>query len=150
MRACLQRVTEAAVAVRSEHDERVVGRIGCGIVALVGFAAGDDDDSLTWIARKIPDLRIFAGASGSFDRSLREIDGGLLIVSQFTLYGDARKGRRPDFAAAAGYDQAKKLYERFCTLCMEALPQRVETGDFGADMAVRLVNDGPVTLWLER
>jgi D-tyrosyl-tRNA(Tyr) deacylase len=104
------------------------------------------------MAKKLAELRLFEAEKGpsGFDRSLRETGRGLLVVSQFTLYGDATKGRRPDFTKAAPYDRAEALYERFCDLCEAELPGKVERGAFGARMAVALVNDGPVTIVLER
>ena len=152
MRVCLQRVSEAWVTVLGEGKEsREAGRIGPGLLALAGFAASDGRDSLEWMAAKIADLRVFEGEGTSgFDRSLRDTGGGLLVVSQFTLYGDARKGRRPDFAAAAPYATAEARYHEFCELCEAELPERVAVGEFGARMEVGLVNEGPVTLWLER
>jgi D-tyrosyl-tRNA(Tyr) deacylase len=153
VRVVVQRVGEASVSVaEGAGTEREVARIGPGLLALVGFSHEDGEEALAWMARKIADLRAFeALASGSgFDRSLRETEGQLLVVSQFTLYGDARKGRRPDFTAAAPYDRAAELYEHFCELCEAELPGRVATGEFGARMRVSLVNDGPVTLILER
>jgi D-tyrosyl-tRNA(Tyr) deacylase len=152
MRLCLQRVREAWVAVLDPSGERrETGRIGAGLLALAGFAPGDDRAALAWMAAKVADLRVFGSEDGDgFDRSLRDTGGGLLVVSQFTLYADARKGRRPDFASAAPYDVAGERYREFCALCAEELPGRVETGEFGARMEVGLVNDGPVTLWLER
>jgi D-tyrosyl-tRNA(Tyr) deacylase len=121
------------------------------VVALAGFAPADGPEVVSWMAAKIADLRLFAGdGPGAFDRSLRDTGGGLLVVSQFTLYGDARKGRRPDFAAAAPFAEAESLYRAFCARCAAELPGKVETGEFGARMQVGLVNDGPVTLWLER
>ena len=132
-------------------SRRDAGRIGPGLLALAGFASGDGPENFRWMAAKIADLRVFAGeGSSGFERSLRETGGGLLVVSQFTLYGDARKGRRPDFTAAAPFPEAESLYRDFCALCAAELPDRVQTGEFGARMEVGLVNDGPVTLWLER
>ena len=152
MRVCLQRVSEAWVAVLEPVGKRrEAGRIGAGLLALTGFAPGDDRTALEWMAAKIADLRVFgARDAGGFDRSLRETGGGLLVVSQFTLYADARKGRRPDFASAAPYATAEERFREFCALCATQLPGKVETGEFGARMEVGLVNDGPVTLWLER
>lgn len=152
MRVCLQRAKEAWVVV---HDaaggRREAGRIGPGLLVLVGFAPGDDRGALEWMAAKIGDIRVFgAGEEGGFDRSVRDIGGGLLVVSQFTLYADARKGRRPDFASAAPYATAEERYREFCALCEAQLPGKVATGEFGARMEVGLVNDGPVTLWIER
>ncbi len=148
MRIVVQRVREAVVGV----EGREVGRIGEGILALVGFASHDGEETLAWGARKIADLRVFASPEqdSGFDRSLRETGGELLVVSQFTLYGDARKGRRPDFTAAAPSERASGMYDRFCELCEAELPGRVARGVFGAVMEVSLVNDGPVTILLER
>ena len=151
MRVCLQRVRSAAVTVVEDGGFRQSGRIEPGLLALVGFAATDERDTLEWMAAKISDLRVFEGSgTGGFDRSLRETGGGLLVVSQFTLYGDARKGRRPDFGSAAPYALAEARFQEFLELCARELPGRVESGEFGARMEVALVNDGPVTLWLER
>lgn len=151
LRALIQRVAEAAVEVVPEAGSvRETGRIGPGVLALVGFTPGDGPDALAWMAAKIVDLRIFPDGGSGFDRSLRDTGGGLLVVSQFTLYGDARKGRRPDFTAAAPYAQADGLYKQFCEACETELPGKVAAGEFGATMRVSLVNDGPVTLWLER
>jgi D-tyrosyl-tRNA(Tyr) deacylase len=151
MRVCLQRVSSAAVTVAGGHGPRETGRIGPGLLALVGFAPADERDTLEWMAAKIADLRVFEGSgTGGFDRSLRDTGGGLLVVSQFTLYGDARKGRRPDLGSAAPYALAEARFREFLELCERELPGRVESGEFGARMEVALVNDGPVTLWLER
>ena len=152
MRVCLQRVSEAWVTVLGDEGERrEIGRIGPGLLALAAFAPADGSDVLEWMATKIADLRVFEGEGTSgFDRSLRDTGGGLLVVSQFTLYGDARKGRRPDFGAAAPYATAEARYREFCELCAAELPGKVETGEFGGRMEVGLVNEGPVTLWLER
>ena len=153
MRTVLQRVIEASVTVHQPDGKtREVGKIGDGLLALVGFSPTDEDEGLSWTARKIMELRAFEATAGSsgFDRSLRETGGELLVVSQFTLYGDLRKGRRPDFTAAAPFDRAAELYARFCELCEAELPGRVARGEFGAKMRVALVNDGPVTLLLER
>lgn len=152
MRVCLQRVKEAWVRVLEEERElHEAGRIGTGLLALAGFAAQDGPEEIAWMAAKIADLRVFEGeGAGGFDRSLRDGTGELLVVSQFTLYGDARKGRRPDFGAAAPYGRAETLYRDFLDHCETELPGRVRSGVFGARMEVGLVNDGPVTLWIER
>lgn len=149
MRVVLQRVREAAVRV-SDVTSQEAGRIGAGACVLVGFTVGDDAETLSWMAAKIADLRIFPGERGEMDRSLRETQGELLAVSQFTLYADTRKGRRPDFTAAAPYAEAETLFLRFVELCEAELPGRVASGVFGAQMELSLVNDGPVTLILER
>ena len=147
MRVVIQRVTRAEVRVAS----RVTGRIGPGFLVLSGFAPTDTEASLTWMAEKILGLRVFADDQGKMNRDLAETNGSLLVVSQFTLYGDASKGRRPSFIGAAQPDIATPLYEKFVALLREkgkGIP--VETGEFGAMMEVELVNDGPVTLILEK
>jgi D-tyrosyl-tRNA(Tyr) deacylase len=145
MRVLLQRVSRAEVRVGA----RVTGRISRGLLALVGFTATDDDARLEWMADKVVGLRIFGDAEEKMNLSVIEAGGAILLVSQFTLYGNAEKGRRPSFIDAARPEQAIPLYERF----IAQLRQRgvtVETGEFGAMMDVELVNDGPVTLMLER
>jgi len=132
-------------------EGRVTGKIGPGFLVLAGFAPTDTDVQLTWMAEKILGLRVFGDAEGKMNRDLAEAGGGVLVVSQFTLYGDTSKGRRPSFIGAAQPDIAVPLYERFVALLREksnGIP--VETGEFGAMMDVELVNDGPVTLILER
>ena len=130
-------------------DGRVSGSIGGGLLLLVGFTHGDDEAALAWMADKACGLRIFSDDEGKMNRSVVDTGGRLLVVSQFTLYGDTEKGRRPSFVAAARPDIAIPLYQRF----LEELRRRglrVETGEFGADMQVQIHNDGPVTLLLER
>ena len=145
MRVVLQRVSRAAVRI----DGQTVGAIGRGFVVLVGFAPPDGESALAWMADKISGLRVFADAEGKMNLPLAEVGGALLVVSQFTLYGDASKGRRPSFIDAAPPAQAETFYDRFVTMLRErSLP--VETGRFGAMMEVELVNDGPVTLILEK
>ena len=149
MRVVLQRVSRAAVRV----DGNVTGQIGVGFVILAGFAPTDTEETLTWMAEKVLSLRLFRDAEDKMNRSLDEVGGAVLVVSQFTLYGDARKGRRPSFIDAAPPEVAKPLYEKFVGLLRErgaGSGTRVETGEFGAMMDVELVNDGPVTLLLER
>ncbi len=145
MRVVLQRVREARVTI----EGRVAGEIGAGFLLLVGFTAGDTSAEVAWMADKVIGLRLFADGEGKMNRDLAEAGGSLLVVSQFTLYGDAGKGRRPSFIAAARPETAIPLYEAF----IAALRERgatVATGEFGAMMDVALVNDGPVTLLLER
>jgi D-tyrosyl-tRNA(Tyr) deacylase len=145
MRLLLQRVSRAEVRV----DGRVTGRIGRGYLLLVGFAESDDESPLAWMADKVVGLRLFGDDDGKMNLGLEDVGGALLVVSQFTLYGDARKGRRPSFVEAARPETAIPLYDRFVALLRDrGVP--VETGEFGAMMDVELVNDGPVTLWLER
>jgi D-tyrosyl-tRNA(Tyr) deacylase len=142
-------VSRAEVRVNS----RVTGSIGVGLLVLAGFAATDSDDQLAWMADKILGLRLFADAAGKMNLALADVHGGVLVVSQFTLYGDASKGRRPSFIDAAPPEVAIPLYERFVALLRErgvGSGTRVETGEFGAMMEVELVNDGPVTLILEK
>jgi len=147
VRVVLQRVSRAEVRV----DGRVTGRIGAGLVVLAGFAPGDADATLEWMAEKILTLRVFGDAQGKMNLALDDVGGALLVVSQFTLYGDAHKGRRPSFVNAAPPEAAIPLYQRFVALLRERSGgSRVETGEFGAMMEVELVNDGPVTLILER
>ena len=132
-------------------DGRVTGKIGVGLAVLAGFAPTDTDATLDWMAEKILGLRVFSDAQGKMNLDLDEVNGALLVVSQFTLYGDARKGRRPSFVDAAPPAMATPLYERFVALLKERSGgARVETGEFGAMMDVELVNDGPVTLILEK
>lgn len=145
MRVVLQRVSRARVLV----EGRVTGEIGRGLLLLAGFTDADDAAALAWMAEKVAGLRVFADDEGKMNRSVEEIGGGLLVVSQFTLYGDARKGRRPSFVDAARPEVAIPLYERFIAL-LRARGLSVATGEFGAMMQVELVNDGPVTLILER
>ncbi|MBE0592784.1 MAG: D-tyrosyl-tRNA(Tyr) deacylase [Gemmatimonadales bacterium] len=145
MRVVLQRVREASVSV----DGRVVAGIGPGLLLLVGFTASDGDDVVAWMAEKVLGLRIFGDEQGKMNRSLADVGGAVLVVSQFTLYGDTSRGRRPSFIDAAPPALAEPLYERLA----EAVRQSgvpVATGVFGAMMDVALVNDGPVTLILER
>jgi len=149
VKVVLQRVSRAEVLV----DGRVVGRIGAGLVVLAGFAPSDTAQILDWMVEKILGLRLFGDAEGKMNRDLGEVRGALLVVSQFTLYGDARKGRRPSFTDAAPPAVAIPLYERFVSLLKERGAGSgivVESGEFGARMEVELVGDGPVTLILEK
>jgi len=148
VRVVLQRVKRAEVRV----EGRVTGKVGPGFLVLAGFAPTDTDVQLTWMAEKILGLRVFGDAEGKMNRDLAEVNGGVLVVSQFTLYGDASKGRRPSFIDAAPPNLAIPLYEKFVALLKEKSAGKipVETGEFGAMMDVELVNDGPVTLVLER
>ena len=145
MRILLQRVSRASVTV----DGRVVGRIGRGFCLLVGITHSDTTAEANWLAAKVAGLRIFEDALGKMNLGLTEVDGEILVVSQFTLYGDAVKGRRPSFTAAARPEQAEPLCDYFCEQLRE-MGLRVATGVFGANMQVEIHNDGPVTLWLER
>ena len=144
MRVVLQRVSCAAVRV----DGEVVGQIGPGLLALVGVAAGDDAETVDKVAAKVAGLRIFADADGRFNKSVADIGGAVLIVSQFTLISDVRKGRRPSFTGAARPEQAEPFVERFAQQ-LEAADLQVARGVFGAMMEVELVNDGPFTVVID-
>jgi len=144
MRAVVQRVSSASVTV----DGEVVGQIGGGLLVLLGVAQADTDEDANYLAEKIVNLRIFEDEAGRMNRSLLETGGAMLAVSQFTLLGDVRKGRRPSFTDAAPPDDGKRLYERFCDGVRE-FGVRVQTGRFQAMMDVALVNDGPVTILLD-
>ncbi len=144
MRALLQRVSRAEVGVAGE----VIGRIGIGLVVLLGVGPEDDEAVAESLARRITELRIFRDDEGRTNRSLIDVGGEALVVSQFTLFADTRRGRRPGFTGAAPPVLAERLYERFCS-ALEALGPRVGRGEFGAEMAVELVNDGPFTIWLD-
>lgn len=141
----LQRVSSAQVVV----DGVVVGRIGEGLLILLGVAAGDNEASMEWVACKAAELRIFQDDQDKMNRSLLETGGEALVVSQFTLLADARKGRRPSFTDAAAPEEAQRLYEVFIR-ALRGLGVRTETGAFAARMSVSLVNEGPVTIILER
>jgi D-tyrosyl-tRNA(Tyr) deacylase len=144
VRALVQRVSEARVSV----DGRETGAIGTGLLALVGATHGDRGEDADWLARKIAGLRVFPDEAGQMNRDVREAGGAVLVVPQFTLYADARRGRRPDLVAAARPEQAEPLVERFCA-SLAADGVRVERGVFRAHMRVALVNDGPVTVMVE-
>ena len=146
MRVVLQRVSRAEVRV----DGEIVGRIARGHLLLVGFAPGDGEEQIVWMADKVLGLRVFPDREGKMNLGLEEAGGDLLVVSQFTLYGDSSKGRRPSFVGAAGPAAAEGLYDRFVEVLRTRTERGVETGAFGAMMDVELVNEGPVTLILER
>jgi D-aminoacyl-tRNA deacylase len=144
MRALVQRVSQASVTVGGT----VRGAIGRGLLVLLGATHEDGEAEVAWLARKVAGLRLFADEQGAMNRDVREAGGGVLVVPQFTLYGDARRGRRPDFIAAARPEHAEPLFERFCA-AVEAEGVPVARGVFRALMEVALVNDGPVTLMIE-
>lgn len=144
MRAVVQRASEGRVVV----DGEVVGKIGKGLVVLLGVSPEDGDREVAWAAEKICNLRIFEDEDGKMNRSLLEVGGDVLLVSQFTLYGDARKGRRPSFVHAAAGPEAEAIYENVAE-AIRAAGVRCETGVFGAMMQVTLTNDGPVTILLD-
>ncbi len=152
MRILLQRVSRAEVRIRSDDltaEPRVSGRIQSGYLLLVGFTHTDTETELRWMADKIVGLRLFADNDGKLNHDIAACAGALLVVSQFTLYADANKGKRPSFIDAARPDTAMKLYNQFVMFLRQS-QLVVETGEFGAMMDVELVNDGPVTIWLER
>jgi len=143
MRALIQRVKRGGVKTSGAHNV-----IGQGLVVLLGVGAGDAEADADLLAEKTANLRVFSNAAGKFDHSLKDVKGEALVISQFTLYGDASKGRRPDFTAAARPAEAARLYEYFITaLRGKGVP--VKTGIFAADMEVEIINDGPVTIWLD-
>jgi len=144
MRLVLQRVKRASVSVES-GEPRAIGR---GLVLLLGVGAADDEAGARRLAEKAANLRIFSNVAGKFDRSLLDLGAEALVVSQFTLYGDCAKGRRPDFTSAMRPEQAETLYQVFVD-ALKGLGVGVQTGDFGAKMEVELVNDGPVTIWID-
>ena len=145
MRAVVQRVSRAKVTV----EDRITGEIGQGLLVLLGAGAGDTAEDLRYIVDKIVNLRIFADDAGKMNRSVLDIAGGVLVVSQFTLYGDARQGRRPAFTGALEPVAAKALYEESLAQITAAGVKLVQSGEFAADMRVELVNDGPVTILLD-
>lgn len=144
MRAIIQRVSQANVKIKG----KLVGEIGKGLLVLLGVGKEDTEEDIEYLIKKILNLRIFGDEKGKMNVSLLDIEGELLIVSQFTLYGDVRKGRRPSFTDSASPDKAKKMYEQFIKKCIEQNID-VETGEFGAEMDVSLINDGPVTILLD-
>lgn len=145
MRCVIQRVSRAEVRVAGV----ATGQVANGLLVLAAFAADDDEATLRWMAAKLPSLRVFGDEAGRLNRSLRDLGGGVLLVSQFTLYGDCRRGQRPSFTRSAAPEQARGLYERFASL-LRAEGVAVAEGVFGAMMDVELVNAGPVTLIVER
>jgi D-tyrosyl-tRNA(Tyr) deacylase len=145
MRALLQRVTEASVTI----DQKVHGEIQSGLLILLGIEEADTSEDIAWLCRKISQLRIFNDENGVMNRSLLDVHGEALVVSQFTLHASTKKGNRPSYIRAAKPDVAIPLYEAFVDQLSITLGKTVPTGQFGADMKVRLLNDGPVTIWLD-
>lgn len=144
MRVCLQRVSRASVRI----DDQVCGQIAAGMVVLLGVSTEDTEVDIDWMAQKILNLRFFPDDAGQMNRSVRDTGGEILIISQFTLFGDCHKGRRPSFVSAAPPEKAEAYYEIFIER-MRAAGVTVASGKFRADMQVELINDGPVTLWLD-
>ena len=145
MRVVIQRVSKASVRV----GDSVVGSINQGLCILVGMEDADTHDDADWLAAKIAKLRIFNDSEGKMNADLADVDGRLLVISQFTLHAKTKKGTRPSFIRAAHPEHAEQLYQHFVAACASAPGTSVETGEFGANMAVDLVNNGPVTLWLD-
>jgi D-tyrosyl-tRNA(Tyr) deacylase len=145
MRALIQRVQRASVVV----DENIVGAIGPGLLVLLGIEDADDQEDITWLSQKIAKLRVFDDDNGVMNRSVMDIDGGLLVVSQFTLHASTKKGNRPSYIKAAKPPVAIPLYEQFVKQLGMIAQRPVETGEFGAMMQVELINDGPVTIWID-
>ncbi len=145
MRAVVQRVREASVSVEGE----VVGKIGKGLLVFIGIQEGDSMEDVQWMGRKIPGLRIFEDGHGRMNESVLDVDGGILAISQFTLFADVRKGTRPSFNNAAKPEPAKRLYEALIDDLEGSLCKPVQKGVFGADMTIPAVNDGPVTILLD-
>lgn len=145
MRVLIQRVARASVTIAGEQ----VSAIGAGLLVLVGITHDDNDEDIAWLTKKIVQLRIFDDEAGVMNRDVREVGGEILVVSQFTLMAATRKGNRPSYIHAAGEAIAVPLYERFVAALSQALGRPVPTGRFGADMQVELVNNGPVTIWID-
>lgn len=145
MRAVVQRVSEASVSI----DGSVHAAIGPGLLVLLGIEAADNPEDIEWLCTKIVQLRIFNDEQGQLNRSLQEIEGELLLISQFTLQASTKKGNRPSFSKAARPEQANLLYEQMIAQLHTLLGPRLKTGVFGADMKVSLINDGPVTIWFD-
>ena len=145
MRVLIQRVSEASVTVAAH----TTGAISTGLLILLGVETADTPDDIDWLCGKISRLRIFSDAEGKMNLSVTDVGGGLLVVSQFTLFASTKKGNRPSFIRSAGPEVAVPLYERFVARLAETAGIPVATGTFGADMQVALVNDGPVTIWMD-
>jgi D-tyrosyl-tRNA(Tyr) deacylase len=145
MRVLIQRVSEASVTIEGV----VKSSIGCGLLVLLGIEHEDGPEDLEWLCKKIAALRIFPDAAGLMNRSIQEIEGQILVISQFTLYASTKKGNRPSFIRAARPETAVPLYEKFVETLRRESGQTVLTGEFGADMKVSLLNDGPVTIWMD-
>ena len=145
MRAVIQRVSEGSVTI----DGKVRGKIGQGFVVLLGIEEADNDEDIDWLCGKITRMRVFTDEAGLMNKSLADVGGGVLLISQFTLHASTKKGNRPSFTRAAKPEVAIPLYERFIARLEAELGQAVETGEFGANMQVALVNDGPVTITID-
>lgn len=145
MKVVIQRVTEASVTINGQ----VKGEIGLGYMILAGFVADDTEDDLSWTAQKIAGLRVFNDSQDVMNLSIADVDGDILLISQFTLHAMTKKGNRPSYILAAKPDIAKPMYEHFIDVLEKAVGKKIQTGEFGADMKVRLLNDGPVTIIID-
>lgn len=145
MRVLVQRVKEASV----EIEAKTIGRINKGLLLLVGIEEADNENDINYLCKKCVNLRIFDDQNGVMNRSVTEIDGEIMVVSQFTLFASTKKGNRPSYIRAAASSTAIPLYERFCETISNFLQKKITTGQFGADMQVHLINDGPVTIWMD-
>ena len=145
MRAVIQRVSQSNVKVSGE----VIGEIKGGLMVLVSFVDEDNDTDLDWMTKKIVNLRIFNDDEGKMNRSIQDVDGDILLISQFTLHGSTKKGNRPSFIKAAKPDIANVMYEKFIKILEQSLGKKIQTGEFGGDMKVSLVNDGPTTIIID-
>lgn len=145
MRALLQRVSSASVTI----DDKVSGEIGPGLLVLLGIEEADETEDIDWLCNKITNMRIFSDEDGKMNHSVMDVDGGLLVVSQFTLFASTKKGNRPGFTRSAKPPISIPLYEQFVKQLSFTALRQVATGEFGADMQVALVNDGPVTIWVD-
>ncbi|WP_242927698.1 D-aminoacyl-tRNA deacylase [Pontibacter vulgaris] len=145
MRIVVQRVTQASVTI----DGSIKGQIGLGLLLLAGFTPDDTDEDLKWIAGKVAQLRIFGDSEGKMNLSVQDVQGDMLVISQFTLFANTKKGNRPSYIGAAPPPIAIPLYEKFIVYLEEAFGKKVQTGEFGADMKVALLNDGPVTIVID-
>lgn len=145
MRTVIQRVQKASVSV----EGKTVSRIGNGLLLLLGIESADTEEDANWLCRKVLGLRIFDDEAGVMNRSIMDIDGEIIVVSQFTLFASYKKGNRPSWLRAAGHEHAVPMYERFVELLSQGLGKQVGTGVFGADMKVELINDGPVTICMD-
>lgn len=145
MRTVIQRVQKASVVV----DDKTVSSIGNGLLLLLGIEASDTDEDIQWLCRKVLGLRIFDDEAGVMNRSVMDIDGDIVVVSQFTLFASYKKGNRPSWLRAAGHEHAVPMYERFVEVLSQGLGKKVGTGVFGAEMQVELINDGPVTICMD-
>ena len=145
MRVVIQRVSQAAVQI----EDKIVGQINAGLLLLAGIVASDTEEDITWISKKVVQMRIFSNEAGKMNRSVQDINGGILLISQFTLFASTKKGNRPSFLEAAPPELATPLYEQLITQLEQNLGKKIQTGVFGADMQVALLNDGPVTIILD-